>query len=66
MRVRVVFMCSQHRSDWLTLVADLCETILVGGPLWTQFDDTVVLAVEFLVIVFFVLLSPGIVFQIYI
>ena len=31
-------------SDWLTLVADLYETILVGGLLWTQFDDVVVLA----------------------
>ena len=31
-------------SDWLTLVADLCRTILVGGPLWTQFD-VVVLAI---------------------
>ena len=34
-------------SDWLTLVADLYETILVGGPLWTQFEDVVVLAVVF-------------------
>ena len=33
-------------SDSLTLVADLCRTILVGGPLWTQFNDVVVLAVE--------------------
>ena len=30
-------------SDWLTLVADL-GTIFVGGPLWTQFRDVVVLA----------------------
>ena len=34
-------------SDLLTLVADLYETILVCGPLWTQFDDAVVLAVVF-------------------
>ena len=34
-------------SDWLTLVADLYRTILVGRPLWIQFDDVVVLAVEF-------------------
>ena len=46
-------------SDWLTLVADLCGTILVAGLLWTQFDDVVVLAV-----VFFALLSIGIGFQI--
>ena len=32
-------------SDWLTLVANLYGNILVGGPLWTQFDDVVVLAV---------------------
>ena len=37
-------------SDWL--IADLYGTILVGGPLRTQFDHVVVLAV-----VFFVLLS---------
>ena len=42
-------------SDWLTLVVDLYGTILVGGPLWTQFDDVVVLSV-----VFFALLSRGI------
>ena len=46
--------------DWLTLVADLYETIVVGGPLWTQFDDVVVLAV-----VFFALLSRSIGFQIF-
>ena len=34
-------------SDWLTLVGDHCGTIRVGGPLWTQFDDVVVLAVVF-------------------
>ena len=39
-------------SDWLTLVAALYGTILFGRPLWTQFDDVVVLAV-----VFFALLS---------
>ena len=32
-------------SDWLPLVADLCGNILVGGPVWSQFDDVVVLAV---------------------
>ena len=41
-------------SDWLTLVADLCGTMPVGRPLWTQFD-VVVLAV-----VFFALLSRSI------
>ena len=39
-------------SDWLTLVADLYGTILVGGPLWTQFDDVVVLAVVFFAFAF--------------
>ena len=43
-------------SDWLTLVADLCGTILVDRHLWTQSDDVVVLAVEFLAVVFFALL----------
>ena len=47
-------------SDWLILVADLYGTILVGRPLWTQFDDVVVLAV-----VFFALLSRSIGFQIF-
>ena len=28
-------------SDWLILVADLYGIILVGGRLWTQFDDVV-------------------------
>ena len=28
-------------SDWLTLLADLYGTILVGRPLWTQFDVVV-------------------------
>ena len=45
-------------SDWLTFDADLYGTILVGGPLRTQFD-VVVLAV-----VFFALLSRSIGFQI--
>ena len=48
------------RSDWLTLVEDLCGTMLVGGPLWTQFDDVVVLAV-----VFSALISGSIGFQIF-
>ena len=47
-------------SDWLTLVMDLYGAILVGGPLWTQFDEVVVLAV-----VFFALLSCSIGFQIF-
>ena len=47
-------------SDLLTLVADLNGTIFDGGPLWTQFDDAVVLAV-----VFFALLSCSIGFQIF-
>ena len=46
-------------SHWLTLVADLYGT-LNGRPLWIQFDDVVVLAV-----VFFVLLSRSIGFQIF-
>ena len=46
--------------DWLTLVADLYGTILVGRPLWTQFDVVVVLAV-----VFFALLSRSIGLQIF-
>ena len=47
-------------SDWLTLVADMYETILVVGLLRTQFDDAVVLTV-----VFFDLLSRSIGFQIF-
>ena len=53
-RVCVWYLCVRRGSkyvkvvsDWLTLVADLYGTILVGGPLWTQFDDVVVLAVVF-------------------
>ena len=49
----------QVASDWSTLFADLYGTILVGGPLWTQFDDAVVLTV-----VVFALLSRSIGFQI--
>ena len=45
-------------SDWLILDADLYGNILVGGPLRTEFDDVVVLAV-----VFFALLSHSIGFQ---
>ena len=44
-------------SDWLTLVADLCGTLLVGGPLWTQFDDVVVLAVAFFCFAFLYICS---------
>ena len=51
--------------DWFILVAVLCETILVGGPLWTQFDDVVVLAHKFLAVVFFALFSRSIGFQIF-
>ena len=47
-------------SDWLTLVADLYGTILVGRPLWPQSDDVVVLAV-----VFFALFSHSTRFQIF-
>ena len=47
-------------SDWLILDADLYGTILVGGPLRTQFDDVVVLAVAF-----FALLSRSTGFQIF-
>ena len=47
-------------SDLLILVADLYGTILVGRPLWTQFDDVVVLAV-----VSFALLSRSSGFQIF-
>ena len=60
-----IFVCRGSKyfkviSDWLTLVADLHGTILVGRPFWTLFDDVVVLAV-----VFFVLLSCSIGFQIF-
>ena len=57
----MAFMCLQRIkyskvvSDWLTLIAALRGTILVGRPLWTQFDDVVVLAV-----VFFALISRSI------
>ena len=47
-------------SDWLILDVDLYGTMLVGGPLRTQFDGAVVLAV-----VFFALLSRSIGFQIF-
>ena len=47
-------------SDLLTLVAELCGTILIGGSLWTQTDDFVVLTV-----VFFALLSRSVGFQIF-
>ena len=50
---------------WLILVADLCGAIFVGGPLWTHSDDVVAVAVEFLVVVFFTLLSRSIGFQIF-
>ena len=36
-----------------------------GGPLWPQFDDVVVLVVEFLAAVFFALLSRCIGFKIF-
>ena len=52
-------------SDWFTLVVDLCGTMLVGGPLWTQFDEIVVLAVGFLAVVFIALLSRSVDFQIF-
>ena len=42
-------------SDWLTLVADLSGTILVGRPLWTQYD-VVVLAVVFFALLFYIVL----------
>ena len=47
-------------SDWLISDGDLYGTILVGGPLRTQCDDVVVLA-----IVFLALLSGSIAFQIF-
>ena len=60
----VVFKCSHGTeiffkvvSDWLTLVVDLCRTILAGGPLWTQSDDNVVLEVVFFAWLFVVLVS---------
>ena len=46
-------------SDWLTLVADLYGTILVGGPIWTQSDDVV------LEVAIFALPSRSIGFQIF-
>ena len=52
-------------SDWLTLIAELSGTIFVCGPLWNQCDYVVVLAVEFLAVVFFALLSCSIGFQIF-
>ena len=64
--VCVWYLCVRRGSkyfkviyEWLTLVADLCGTMLVGRPLWTQFGDVVVLAV-----IFFVSLSRSIGFQI--
>ena len=47
-------------SDWLILNSDLYGTIHDCGPLRTQFDDVVVLAV-----VFFSLFSRSIGFQIF-
>ena len=44
---------SEVVPDWLILNSDLYRTIHDCGPLRTQFDDVVVLAV-----VFFALLSP--------
>ena len=64
--VCVIFMCLQKmeyfrvNSDWLTFVADLYESMLCGGPFWTQSDNVVILAV-----VFFSLLSRSISFQIF-
>ena len=34
---------------------DLYGTILVGGPLWTPFDDVVVLAVVFFLLFFLII-----------
>ena len=66
-RVCVRYLCVRRGSiyfkvvtDWSTLVAELYGTILLGGPLCTQFDDVVVLAV-----VFFPLLSRSIGFEIF-
>ena len=47
------------------MVDDLCGTILVGGPLWTQLADIVVLAVEFLAVAFFAMFSRSIGFRIF-
>ena len=47
-------------SDWFTFVVVLYETILCGGPFWTQSDNDAVL-----VVVFFALLSRSIGFQIF-
>ena len=47
-------------SEWLILDAELYGIILVSGPLRTQIDDVVVLAV-----VFFALLSRSVGFQIF-
>ena len=44
----------------MTMMMLLCGTILVDRPLWTQFDDVVILAV-----VFFALLSRSIGFQMF-
>ena len=58
--VRREWKCIRVVSDWLTLVVDLYGTVLVGGPLWTQSDDVIVL-----VVVFFALFSCSIGFQIF-
>ena len=57
--VCVVYLCVRRGSkyfkvvsDWLILVADLYGTILVGGTLWTHFDDIVVLEDCFLCFTF--------------
>ena len=43
--------------DWLILDVDLYRTILVGGPLQTQFNDLIVLAVFSLLCFLIVLVS---------
>ena len=61
----VLYVCRGSRysevvPDWLILNSDLYGTIHDCGPLRTQFDDVVVLAV-----VFFALFSRSIGFQIF-
>ena len=61
----VLYVCrgskySEVVPDWLILNSDLYGTIHDCGPLRTQFDDVVVLAV-----VFFALFSRSIGFQIF-
>ena len=59
----VWYLCVRRGSKYFKVLSDrliLDGTMLVGGPLWTKFDDVVVLGVAF-----FALLSRSIGFQIF-